>query len=107
MSFTCEKCGKICDREIDLKRHMGRKIPCDRQLVCNKCSKEFTKMSHYKQHMNKKNPCVDKETLRLMLQIEEEKLKQEIEKTKHAKIASVTNITNIGRDQNNNQTKKN
>ena len=34
MTFNCEKCERVFNREIDLTRHMNRKILCDRQLKC-------------------------------------------------------------------------
>lgn len=94
MSFTCDKCGFVFDREKHLERHIGNKIPCNRDLTCSSCSKEFNRMGDLKRHMNRKNPCAGAGTLNLMLQIEQERTKQEIEKTKQAKFAQINNITN-------------
>jgi hypothetical protein len=93
MSFICDKCGFIFSRKLYLERHLIRKIACDRKLVCVRCSKEFKKKCNLVKHMTKKNPCIDMETLRLLLKIEEVKLKQEIEKTKQSQTITITSNT--------------
>jgi len=111
MSFTCDKCGKICDREIDLERHMNRKIPCNREISCILCLKKFTKSYDLRRHLNKKTPCVTNDAVRVSLAIlEVERLKllielrnQDIiiekERTKQVESNKVTNITNIAGNQ--------
>ena len=37
MSFNCDKCEKIFQREEHLNRHLNRKIPCDREISCPRC----------------------------------------------------------------------
>ena len=57
MSFPCSKCNKVFKRNIDLNRHINRKIPCDRKLECNRCFKNFNQKCDLLSHMNKKNKC--------------------------------------------------
>ena len=54
MSFPCSKCNKVFKRNIDLNRHINRKIPCDRKLECNRCFKNFNQKCDLLSHMNKK-----------------------------------------------------
>lgn len=111
MTYSCIKCDKIFNREIDLERHNNRKIPCDRKLQCQRCFKEFKLSGDLKRHMYKKNKCYDKRSdLELVLKIEETKMvvaktNLELEKEKNkSKMAcrdiNITinnNITNINK----------
>jgi hypothetical protein len=111
MINTCVKCGKTYNREIDLCRHMNRKIPCNRKLSCDLCFKNFTRLGDLKRHMNKKRPCVNSDDLKVVLaNLEIVKLKVmlelrhadiilEQEKTKQVEAKKITNITNITGDQ--------
>ena len=69
MSIVCDKCDKIFKRNIDLNRHMNRKIPCDRKLECNRCFKIFDHKHHLLSHINKINKCYNK---RNEMEIQEE-----------------------------------
>jgi hypothetical protein len=115
MTFQCDKCDKIFNREEHLTRHNTRKIPCNRDLTCERCFKEFTQLGHLKNHMSRKFLCDNKkEELLLQLKIEETKLdvkkeelhvkdkefqieqertKQSVEKTKQAKLEHKSTIT--------------
>jgi hypothetical protein len=115
MTFQCDKCDKIFNREEHLTRHNTRKIPCHRDLTCERCFKEFTQLGHLKNHMSRKFLCDNKkEELLLQLKIEETKLdvkkeelhvkdkefqieqertKQSVEKTKQAKLEHKSTIT--------------
>ena len=53
----CSKCNKVFKRNIDLNRHINRKIPCDRKLECNRCFMKFDKKCNLLNHINKKNKC--------------------------------------------------
>lgn len=101
MTFQCDKCDKIFNREIDLNRHMNRKIPCNRKLQCPRCFKIFNIMGDLKRHINKKLQCYDKKSeLELQIKLEQEKNKgKELElKIENAK---KTHIQIAGRDINN------
>jgi hypothetical protein len=103
MSFPCSKCNKVFKRNIDLNRHINRKIPCDRKLECNRCFKIFNQKCDLLNHINKKNKCYNRRSeaeiqdsiktkslaeIEMQLVIESEKTKQlnlqiEIEKLKN------------------------
>jgi uncharacterized C2H2 Zn-finger protein len=74
MSFNCEKCERVFNRQNHLDKHMNRKIPCDRKLKCPRCFQEFNILGNLKQHVNKKNKCYDrKNELELQIKLEETK----------------------------------
>ena len=111
MTFSCDKCEKVFEREEHLTRHSSRKLPCDRNLACGKCGKNFNLLGNLKQHLNKKIPCEDKRAfLELELKLEnarnkgkDTELEIEKEKTKQAqlnqgKVINI-NIQNIFGDQ--------
>jgi uncharacterized C2H2 Zn-finger protein len=60
MTIICIKCDKIFKRNIDLNRHINRKIPCDRKLECNRCFKNFNQKCDLLNHINKINKCHNK-----------------------------------------------
>jgi hypothetical protein len=109
MNLTCDKCGKIFTRLIDLTRHRARKNPCNRDLKCLRCEKKFTQIGHLNSHINRKYPCEDKNIeLKLKLElkdkeiiIKKEELAIEKEKTKQASLnkGKTINIQNIFGDQ--------
>ena len=108
MSFKCTKCEKVFTRDIDLTRHLNRKIPCDREINCPRCGNDFIQISDLKRHLNKKNKCEDsREVLQLQIKLEETKLKIEEEKTKQEKtklkqvVSEKPNIQIAGHDINN------
>ena len=89
MSFQCKKCDKIFLRNIDMDRHISRKISCDRYLSCKRCDKKFGKLGDLKRHNARKTPCDNNiNILKLRLKIEQEKTKQA-----NARV-NVTNIEN-------------
>jgi|SaaInlV_165m_DNA_1040744.scaffolds.fasta_scaffold50414_1 hypothetical protein len=95
MVFTCEKCKKIFERSNHYDRHMKRKTPCYIDLQCKRCGKEFLKLCNLKQHNARKNKCCNIYAIKkLELKIEEEKTKQERERTKQSK-PIYQNIINI------------
>lgn len=55
--FACIKCKKEFKSKQELKRHLNRKIPCDRKLQCKRCKKEFKTKQHLNQHINRKTNC--------------------------------------------------
>lgn len=93
--YNCTKCSRIFSRQIDLDRHMERKIPCDRTFTCARCYKSFNRKSNYTSHINRKILCnINKEKkteerlLQLQLDIEKEKTQRDKIKleTEQAKI---------------------
>ena len=101
MTFQCEKCDKKFERQLYLTRHNERKIPCNRDLTCERCFKEFTQLGHLKNHMSRKFLCDNKKEELLLqlkikdkeLQIEQERTKQSVEKTKQVKLEHKSSIT--------------
>ena len=59
-TYDCNLCNKIFSRQIDLDRHMKRKIPCNRKLICPRCFKVFGHKTQYNTHINRKILCEDK-----------------------------------------------
>ena len=57
MPFQCPKCGKFFKTEKTIRKHMERKIPCDRKFICQKCNKEFKTKQNYNTHINRKTSC--------------------------------------------------
>jgi uncharacterized C2H2 Zn-finger protein len=75
MTFQCEKCDKLFDREEHLTRHNDRKIPCNRVLSCDRCFKDFTHKSDLTKHMSRRFLCDNKkEELLLQLRIKDKEL---------------------------------
>jgi len=81
--FVCNKCYKPYKYMSDFKRHINRKMPCDKKIKyqCRKCNKILRDKTDYTRHMTKKNPCkpkipvdLDKQIKLLELQIELKKL---------------------------------
>lgn len=54
----CEKCQMTFRRGNYLRKHLQRKIPCDRQIFCPRCYKGFNKFSLLVSHLQKKNICI-------------------------------------------------
>jgi len=83
-SYNCTKCSRVFSRQIDLDRHIERKIPCNRTFTCNRCYKSFNRKCNYTSHIHRKIPCKineekksEERLLLLQLGIEKEKTQRD------------------------------
>ena len=58
MVFICIKCNKSFKFNVELNRHLKRKIPCDRIIECTVCTAQFKTLQLLKRHTNRKKKCL-------------------------------------------------
>jgi len=103
--MDCINCGKIFKLKTDLKRHLNKKIKCNRIIQCDNCKKEFKTTQNLNKHLNNKKPCtkLDFEMENKILKLEKEVLTLKLE-LKNKDIIQMSNITNINNGTINNGT---
>jgi hypothetical protein len=97
--YVCEKCNENFKSKQGLIRHESRKIPCNEQVIlnCERCKKTFKTNQGLARHQNRKKLCdvikVSENNLQIELDIEKEKTRQVIIKSKNnlEKIAAQKN----------------
>jgi hypothetical protein len=82
----CTKCKKKFVSQYLLDKHLNREITCDQEIKCGTCGKIFKLKRDLERHMNRKTPCIknyyNKNNSNVLLEIEKEKTKRELEKIK-------------------------